>query len=209
MKFSLLPVTALLLLISSCTKNYVIPAANSTVAAGNGTSSYFPMHVGDVWNYYPAYSTNVTAKTPANVYTINESDVATNVWIDSATGNYMAVYLNNPSRYGGAFALFTGAKPVLFIPTNPTFNQTWIDTVANGVIMTANVVSTDAQVVTILYGYTSCLEISYNYNYNVGGIVGSVNVLRYFAKGIGCVYMTVNAGESAGHTYNIQNFIVN
>ena len=209
MKITALPLLALLFLISSCTKNYDVPASTSVVAKGNGSNAYLPLSVGDTWNYYPTWATTVTAKTAANVYTINENYSVSNVWLDSIGDYVMQSTTTSPVGCAGVSVSLYAPRPYLYIPATPTAGQTWTDTVANGILLSAKVISTNATIATSIYGYTGCLEVSYLYTYNVGTESGSVTLLKYFSKGVGVVYTTTTINDYSPTYYNLNNFIVN
>jgi hypothetical protein len=205
---------AITLLLSSCSKSYDALPSNSKYLTGNGGTQYLPLTVGNTWSYRANWNTVITTHSITS-YTINETgsypnSTSCNVWIDTATGNYMMQYLNSPLTNVGITGYFNLPKAFVYIPGSTNVAQTWTDTICTGVILTTRVVNPSASVGTELCAYSDCLEMSYTYAYNYGGTnAGSVTWTKYFKKGVGVAYATCNVNEIPTYTYGLKDFTVN
>jgi hypothetical protein len=149
-------------------------AACPVICAGNGSNSYFPMAMNNVWKYATSgttvdYELKITG---TQVYSGKTYNVFT--WDDYFSSNMYYYY--RADSVGNIYS-YVGSSEKLWVPANPTVGQGWV---IGGDSM--KVVSLNATATTQLCTYTDLLQIDRKDN-STGGVV----LRYYYKKGIGMV----------------------
>ena len=145
--------------ITSCNQETEVPEDDTpanVLCDGKGSTSFFPLAMGNVWVYS---GTATTTKTVAEVATVDGEQQYTvevqglNDWEEVYTvGSNGDVYFQS----GGTFGQDTN---YLHVPASPTLNQEWLYTISFDGHITRRITSTTAEVTTSYCTYQNCIEI--------------------------------------------------